>query len=291
MSGFANARQMADAQDAGRYLYASFRKQATQTTAAGVWFDLSMSPGNPAPNYYIGAPNVFVPLKQSTDGGIRHGGPVGSLGYKKFLRKLMALTPTATAAPLSCKLLDYIGFYGFIDESVLDEQFMDNTVGPTRYADGVGVQLMPIVVAGQTGGQPFTINYTNSEGVAGRITQLATMSTQFVNGTVLHSMQSNTAYANNGPFLTLQGNDSGVRSVESVTIGGIGDVGLFALVLVKPLVSFNLYGIDAPTEVDYLTDMAALPEIKDDAYLNFICLPNGTLSGAPIHGVIETTWN
>jgi hypothetical protein len=37
--------------------------------------------------------------------------------------------------------------------------------------------------------------------------------------------------------------------------------------------------------------MASMPEIKDDAYLNFVAMPNGTLSGAPIHGVIETTWN
>ena len=50
MAGFRNTREMVQAQDAGQYLYASFRKQATQTTAAGVWFELSMSPGNPDPN-------------------------------------------------------------------------------------------------------------------------------------------------------------------------------------------------------------------------------------------------
>ena len=290
MTGFANARQLADAVDAGRYLYASFRKQATQTTGAGIWFDLSMSPGNPAPNYYIGSPNVFVPLKQSTDGGLRHGGGVNAAGQKKFLRKLMALTPTSTAAPLACKLLDYVGFYGFIDESVLDEQAMDNTTPLPRHVAGAGVQMMPVVVAGQTGGQTFTVNYTNQDGIAGRITPAVTMSTQFVNGTILHSLGAGAAYANNGPFLPLQTGDSGVRSVQSVTIGGVGDVGLFALVLVKPLATFSLFGIDAATEVDYFTDMASMPEIVDDAYLNFIALPNGTLSGAPIHGVLETTW-
>ena len=136
MSGFRNARDMADAQDAGQYTYASFRKVPTQTTGAGVWFDLSMSPGNPAPNYFIGSPNVFVPMAQSTDGGLRHGGNVGT---KKHLRKLMALSTVTT--PISGRLLDYLGFYGFVDESVTDEQFMDNTVGLTRYADGKGVQL------------------------------------------------------------------------------------------------------------------------------------------------------
>lgn len=288
MAGFANARRLADAQDAGQYLYASFRKQATQTTASGVWFDLSMSPGNPAPNYYIGSPGVFVPLKQSTDGGLRHGGNVSPA--KKFLRKLMVTTNTAAAAVTTLKLLDYIGFYGFIDESVLDEQFLDNTTPLPRHTDGAGVQLMPVVVAGQTGGQPFTVSYTNQDGVAGRTTTSVLMSTQFVNGTILCSQNGGATYPNSGPFLPLQAGDTGVRSVQSVTIGGIGDVGLFALVLVKPLAGIGLFEITAASETDYLLDTATLPEIADDAYLNFIALPTGTLSGAPIIGVIETTW-
>ena len=286
MSGFRNARDMADAQDAGQYTYASFRKVPTQTTGAGIWFDLSMSPGNPAPNYFIGSPNVFVPLAQSTDGGLRHGGNVGT---KKHLRKLMALSTVTT--PISGRLLDYLGFYGFVDESVTDEQFMDNTVGLTRYANGNGVMLMPVVVAGHTGGQPFTVKYVNQDGVSDRITQTAVMGTQVTNGTILHSQQAGTAYVNNGPFLTLQAGDTGVRSVQSVTIGGVGDVGLFALVLVKPLATFSLFGNDSATEVDYLVDTPTIPEIQNDAYLNLIVMPNGQIAGSTLLGTIETTWS
>jgi hypothetical protein len=288
VAGFGNARRLADAQDAGQYLYASFRKQATQTTGAGVWFDLSMSPGNPAPNYYIGAVGTFTPMKQSTDGGIRHGGNVSPA--TKYLRKLLVQTATAAATPCQLLLMDYIGFYGFIDESVLDPQPLDNTLPLPRHTDGRGVQMMPVTVAGHTGGQPFTVSYTNQDGVAGRISKTATMSTQFVNGTILNSQQSGAVYENNGPFLSLQSGDTGVQSVQGVTIGGVGDVGLFSLVLVKPLASIALRGIDAPTEIDYLTDMASMPQIADDAYLNFLALPNGSLSGAPIIGIIETTW-
>lgn len=290
MPGFASARRLADAEAAGQHLYASFRKQPSQTTGAGVWFDLSMSPGNPSPNYYVGTPGVFTPMRQSTNGGLRHGGNVGTLGQKKFLRRLMVLCATAAANPLPMKLLDYLGFYGFIDEAVLDPQPLDNTLALPRYTDGQGVQMMPVVVAGQTGGQPFTVTYTNQDGVAGRTTEAVVMSTQSVNGTILHSAQAGASYVNNGPFLPLQRGDTGVRAVESVTIGGAGDVGLFALVLVKPLAAVALRGNDAPTEVDYLTDCAAMPEILDDAYLNFLALPNGTLAGAPIIGVLETTW-
>ena len=286
MSGFRNARDMADAQDAGQYTYASFRKVPTQTTGAGVWFDLSMSPGNPAPNYFIGSPNVFVPMAQSTDGGLRHGGNVGT---KKHLRKITALTTVTT--PISGLLLDYLGFYGFVDESVTDEQFMDNTVGLTRYADGKGVQLMPVVVAGHTGGQPFTVKYVNQDGVAGRVTKTAVMGTQVTNGTILHSQGAGTAYINNGPFLTLQEGDTGVRSVQSVTIGGVGDVGLFALVLVKPLATFSLFGNNSATEVDYLVDTPTLPEIQNNAYLNFIVMPSGQIAGSTLLGMLETTWS
>lgn len=286
MSGFLNARDVADAQDAGRYTYSSFRKMPTQTTGAGIWFDLSMSPGNPAPNYFIGSPNVFVPLAQSTDGGLRHGGNVGT---KKHLRKLMAFSTVTT--PISGRLLDYLGFYGFVDESVTDEQFMDNTVGLTRYANGKGVMLMPVVVAGHTGGQPFTVKYVNQDGVPDRITQTAVMGTQVTNGTVLHSQQAGTAYVNNGPFLTLQAGDTGVRSVQSVTIGGVGDVGLFALVLVKPLATFSLFGNNSATEVDYLVDTPTIPEIQNDAYLNLIVMPNGQIAGSTLLGTIETTWS
>ena len=286
MSGFRNARDMADAQDAGQYTYASFRKVPTQSTGAGVWFDLSMSPGNPAPNYFIGSPNVFVPMAQSTDGGLRHGGNVGT---KKHLRKLMALSTVTT--PISGRLLDYLGFYGFVDESVTDEQFMDNTVGLTRYADGKGVQLMPVVVAGHTGGQPFTVKYVNQDGVPGRVTKTATMGTQVTNGTILHSQGAGGPYVNNGPFLTLQAGDTGVRSVQSVTIGGVGDVGLFALVLVKPLATFSLFGNDSATEVDYLVDTPTIPEIQNDAYLNLIVMPNGQIAGSTLLGTIETTWS
>ena len=291
MAGFANLREVADAQDAGRYLYASWRKQPTQTTASGIWFDLSMSPGNPAPNYYIGSPNIFTPLKQSTDGGIRHGGNVSP--RKKYIRKLMAQTVTGTAVPLSCLLLDYIGFYPFIDESITDIQDMDNTTPLPRHADGQRVQMMPIVVAAHSGAPiQFYVIYTNQDGVAGRQSQTVTMGTQLVNGTVLHSMPGGSAtFPDVGPFIPLQRGDTGVQSVQQVQILGIGDVGLFALVLVKPLCNFALFGVDAPTEVDYYTDLASMPEILDDAYLNFISLPVGTLAGAPINGILETTFN
>ena len=411
MPGFKNFAEMAAAQDAGQYLYASFRKVPTQAANTGTWFDLSMSPGNPVPNYYIGTPYAFTPLKQSADGGIRHGGDVAPLGKKKHLRKLMAMCNESLPVPML--LCDYVGFYGFIDESTVGDTPTINTTVPTRHvanvpefygpelvADGAvtfsgeservsagvyrvyssagvysavvtcplvagatyrcdltvdsvaagttltlemgsalaiafiltegafsfqftsvtnstlgirrssgatdvqisgvsvrqilrpgkypGLQLMPVVVASQQGGQSFQVRYTNQDGVPGRITEVVSMTTANANGTVLHSYQAGVTC--NGPFLPLQSGDTGVRSVEAIRINGTGDVGLFALVLVKPLASFSTFDNVSPAEIDYLTDMMSLPEIVDDAYLNLVCLAPASLSGDSIHGIIETTW-
>lgn len=219
MAGFKNIREVIAAQDAGRYLYASFRKQPTQTTASGIWFDMSMSPGNPAPNYYIGVPGVFTPLKQSTDGGLRHGGNVNTLGQKKFLRNLMVMTPTATAAPSTLVLMDYIGFYPFIDESVTDEQLMDNATAPTRYADGSGVMMMPVVVAAHSGAVvQLYVKYTNQAGVTGRISQTITMGTQLVSGTV----RLRRACRRQHPVDEHRGHDPGLRRPDARGAAGCG---------------------------------------------------------------------
>ena len=81
-----------------------------------------------------------------------------------------------------------------------------------------------------------------------------------------------------------------MRSIESCTFL-TGDVGLITLVLVKPLASLSIFDVTAPSERDMILDGMQLPQIKDDAYLNLICYPSGTLASAQIMGTIETVWN
>lgn len=284
MPGFRNIAELVDAELAGQSRFSTWRKQPTQTTAAGIWFDLSSSPGNPVPQYYAASPGVSVAMRQSTDGGLFHGGAVAPM--QKVVRKIMAMTVASPAVPMPMILLDYLMYYAFIDESTTDEQPLTNSVTLPRSTSGVGVQMMAVVVAGHTGGQQFFVTYTNSNGVPGRISQVATMNAQAVNGTIVTSSSKASA----GPFIGLQAGDSGVRSIDSVTMIGI-DIGLFTLVLVKPLSQMSIRGIDAPVEIDCLRDFSQLPVVADDAYLNFIVHPNGTLANAPIHGYIELVWN
>jgi hypothetical protein len=277
------------AENNGQTFFSAWRKTPTQTTNAGIWFDLSMSPGNPVPNYYAAAPNIAIRLAQSTDGGIPHGANVAQLGYTKHIKEIMAMTTTATAVPLPLILCDYLMFYPFVDMSVTDPQALDNTVKLSRSVSGAGVQIMAVEVAGQSGaGNPqFFVTYTNSSGVSGRTSGTVACNTQVVNGTIISTSAATAKSA--GPFIPLQFGDTGVQSIESITFL-TADVGLISLVLVKPLMQMAIRDITAPAEHVCLNEYSQLPTVEDDAYLNFICLPQGTLAAAPIHGTIKTIW-
>lgn len=284
-----SVKAFVDAELAGQTAFATWRKTPTQTTGSGIWFDLSMSPGNPVPNYYAASPNIAIALSQSTDGGIFHGGNVGANGYTKYLKTFGAMTVTATAVPLPMLLLDYLMYYPFVDMSITDYQPMTTNIALPRYPTGAGVRIMAVEVAGQSGvGNPqFQVTYTNQDGVTGRVTRPVSCNTQVVNGTII-----NTAPATNGcnsPFLPLQAGDSGVRLIEGVQFF-TADIGLISLVLVEVVDDHIIRTIDAPAERNCFTDFSAMPVITDDAYLNLICCPNGTLSAAPIHGYIQTVW-
>ena len=286
---FRGISSLVAAENSGQTFFSTWRKTPTQTTGAGIWFDLSMSPGNPVPNYYAAAPNIAIRLAQSTDGGIPHGANVGQLGYTKHIKEIMAMTTTATAVPLPMILCDYLLFYPFVDMSVTDPQPLDNTTKLSRSTTGVGVQIMAVEVAGQSGvGNPqFYVNYTNSNGVSGRTSGIVSCNTQVVNGTIISTSAATGRSA--GPFLPLQFGDTGVRSIDSVTFL-TADVGLISLVLVKPIMQMAIRDITAPAEHVCLKEYSQLPTVEDDAYLNFICLPQGTLASAPIHGTIKTIW-
>jgi hypothetical protein len=71
-----NFKSLSEAYDSGQSRIATWRKAPTQTTGANIWFDLSMSPGNPVPNYYAAAPNIAITLTQSENGGLFHGDDV-----------------------------------------------------------------------------------------------------------------------------------------------------------------------------------------------------------------------
>lgn len=288
MAGFANLGECVDAIESGRSTYYSFRKTPAVVTTSSVWFDMSMSPGNPAPQYYAAAPLLATQLTQS-DGGLNHGGNVSPLS--KFVHRFLAMSASATGLPMPVMLCDYLMYYPFCDTGTNDEQLMTNSVTLPRYTSGEGVQIMAVSVAPNSGlAQPtFTVNYTNSAGTAGRTSRTMTMNTATANGSILTS--DTTDVTSIGPFVGLADGDKGVRSIESVTLPAVTEVGLFALVLVRPIMTFALLEQTAPTEVEPIRTLGGPVRVYDGAYLNMIALPAGSLSGVGIFGELTTVWN
>lgn len=287
--GFNNIAALVDAELAGKTKYVTFRKVPAVVTVQGAWYDYSMSPGNPAPQYYAAAPLVAQTLSRTVDGGIQHGGNVSPL--KKYLRRVTVIAGAAGGAVQRLYMLDYLMFYPFVDMGTSDEQTMTNTQVLTRSTDGAGVQMMAILVAPHgLVGDTFFVTYTNSAGVAGRVTPLHTMTTAVaINGTVLTTQQ--TGVLRFGPFMTLQEGDTGVRSIEAVKCTAGTDVGLFTMVLVKPLAEISTREITAPTEIDFfLQSGMKLPAIDDDAYLSFISCPTASLTGVQLFGDATFVW-
>lgn len=283
-----SVQQLINAETDGASRRYQWRKVPSQVTTAGYWFDLSLSPGNPVPKYWFDAtPLIAKSIAQSTDGGLWHGPDTAP--KQQYLRMTTAMSSSGTGLPLPLILCDYLLYYPSIDDSILDPQPLDNTVTLPRYTDGKGVQVIAVTVAGRTGGQDFYFTYTNSDGVSGRTSQIVRQNTISAIGTIATSSLSTLGMSGN-PFIGLQSGDTGVRSIESVTMLGV-DVGLFSLILVKPLARTQIREQTAPVEKDYLIEASDVPEIQDDAYLGWITCPNGSLNGVTLFGDLQVIYN
>ncbi len=298
MAGFNRYKDVIDTYyETGAYWFNGFRKAHAITTVQGNWFDMSMTSGNPKPNYYTGTELRATSL--SWQNGIFHG-PKTSDGFK-YIHKFMIVSQQAGVAPATFLLCDYLMYYPLIDMDNTDEQLFINygvdittTTHPLavtlpRYTDGKGVQMFLVATNPYVGGAVFQINYTNNLGTAGRITIPITSNINTNIQTIISS--GATTYLNSyGAFIPLAFGDGGVRSVESITFMA-GNGGLAALVLCKPIATIMLRETTACSETDFMLDLPSLPKIYDTAYLNMLCLPYGTAAASVILGSIETIWN
>lgn len=299
MSGFANLSQWTDSFDAGRYHSTVFRKTVSSTaTVANDFIDYSYFAGNPPANFYASSPLIASTLP--TARGIFVPAVDG-----QYLKSLMVMSAASSATATTNQnqrllLADYLLYYPFIDtDNTGGAQDLENTVTLPRYTTGEGVQVMAVSQsAASTVGQ-FTINYTNSDGTSGRVSQ-NTFTKAVAGGGALVSSTTN-AVGGSQPFIQLQAGDKGVRSIESVTFTAAGG-GLMALVLVKPLRHFfstqecrrtasgNLESFGAATLFQSVLDTPPV-ELKSGCVLNVIGLGNaGTLASSTLVGNLDSFW-
>lgn len=283
MPGFPNVSSLAACAAAGRTHFCSIRKVPSQTSVAGNWADLSMAAGNPKPQYYASTPLKFATL----DGfdGIFHG-DAKSPGTK-HLTHLGLMTPTAGLVGRYL-LLDYVGFYPFIDGDSLDEQPMDNSITLPRYTSGDGLMVMAVASAPTAGGGQFTFNYINQAGAAKTSPAVNCNVTAANIATLVTSQQGQVS--GGLIFMPLQGGDTGVRSITSVTFSAASG-GLVALVLVKPLASLAIREVNTMAEIEFVTQLPGAPTILDGAYLGLIMNCAATIAAGQLAGYANFSWS
>ncbi len=298
--GFKNVAAWAGAPDAGRHHLTTFRKAvASAATVANDFVDYTYFAGNPPANFYASAPLVAAEVE-----GIR-GLHVPNVD-NQFLKGITVMSAASSATATTNQnqrlcLCDYLLYYPFIDtDAVGEEQVMDNTVALPRYETGAGVMMMAVGQSAASTVGTFTVNYTNSDGVAGR-TSAATYTKAISGGGVIVSSTTN-ATTGSQHFIQLQAGDKGVRSVESVTFTAAGG-GLMAVVLVKPLFHFystqacrrttsgNLESYGAASQFEALIHKNTV-RIEQGAVLGIVGLGNaGSLASSILVGTLETIWS
>ena len=301
MAGFKNFRALRAAQPEGRKFMSIFRKNTSAVSNSLEWADLTRQPGNPAPFYYASTPLVFAPMAQSTHGGIRHGNPVSPA--KKHLKALRWWGQAN--AHMSGLLVDILGYVPFIPEDDPGvEQVIDFTTNakPARWGDGDNIVAYLEIAAPHSlvANNRAVITYTNSAGVAGRVSNSSPMQVAIpTNGAMrLRSTGADSVSSHLGFFFSLQDNDSGIRSVESFRLDGAGDVGLVTMVFARIVADFPPLpgGINTVLPIQWNETafggpgMPHLPVVEDDAYLSMIFnIQTGTL--APLIGQAEFIWS
>lgn len=299
MPGFSKIRDIHDADAAGRCWVSQFRKavaSAATTTNAGI--DYSYFAGSPAANFYASAPLVSAHVESSRGIYVPTVSPA-----KQYLNniKVMSAASSATSATNGRQLLmlcDYLMYYPFVDtDAVGEEQIMEQTVALPRYTAGA---VIAVAQSASSALGQFTINYTNQDGVSGRVSQNNYSFIVAGGGQVVNAFGAGASY---NSFVNLAAGDSGVQSIESVTFTAAGG-GLMALVIVKPLMlmffnqesrrttSGNLESYGACDEFQSVIHKAGMPEIKDGAVLNFFASGfAGSLASSTLVGTLETIWS
>lgn len=168
-----------------------------------------------------------------------------------------------------------------------------NTLLP-RYTSGAGVQAFmwannatPLGAATPSLSFP---SYTNSAQTSGRTTPttLPIGKTAAANGLILYS---GTGAGKYGPFMPMQGGDSGVAQVNNVQISVSYVSGEFSIGLCKPLIVMPMTTIGVASERDFMNQLPSLPRVYDGANLTWLIYSGAaTPTNSAFYGHLETAW-
>ena len=254
---------------------------------AGRWYDFSQLNGYPVANAYAGTALAWKTCDASTGNGtqifgIQHGGTVST--DTQHVMNVAAVTSVATGVPGVLMLIDMQGYYPGINMNTASAQTLTGT--PTlRYANGAGVRaFLTINTSSGATAHNVAISYTNQSGTAGRALPVTVACT--ASAITPHITHSGTAANNYGPFLPMASGDTGIQSVQSLTLSAASLAGTASLVLARPLLSLPISTAGVIAERDLLNQLPSLPRIYDNACLSLIELPKPATTATTYSGLI-----
>lgn len=260
---------------------------------AGRWYDMSSLGGTPVANSFPGTALAWQSCTETTGNGtdvfgLPHGGNVST--DTKHIINAMAVTGVATGVPAVLMLVDMQGYYPGINMNLNTAQTLTGT--PTlRYANGAGCRMF-MVARSTTGATAHNIaySYTNQAGTAGRTNPVTVAAT--ASAIVPHILHSGTASNNYGPFLPMASGDTGIRSVQTVTLSAAsGTASTAALCIVRPLLTLPLTTLGVAIERDLVNQLPSMPQVLDGACLTWLLFTGAATAAATnFYGSLECAW-
>lgn len=259
---------------------------------AGRWYDFSALNGTPVANAFAGTALAWRSCDELTGNGTQifglpHGGNVTP--DTKHGMNVSVVSAVGTAVPGVLMLVDMQGYYPGINMNLATAQTLTGTPAP-RYSNGAGVRPY-LVVTTTTGATAHNValSYTNQAAVAARTLPVTVACT--ASAITPHITHSGTAANNYGPFLPLASGDTGVQSVQTVTISAASGAGVAALVLARPLLSIPITTAGIAAERDLLNQLPSLPRVFDGACLTWLYFAGAaTAANTNFYGSFETCW-
>lgn len=255
---------------------------------AGRWYDFSLLAGTPVANTFSGtALNAQVP-SETSGFGLYHGGNVST--NIKHLLNSGVVTAVATGVPGTLMLVDMCLYYPGISMNSAVAQTLVNGSTLTRSTTGAGLRAYLVVTAtaGATA-HNVAISYTDqANNAANSLPVTVACTASAIAGHITHS---GTAANNYGPFLPLASGDTGIRSVQTITMSAASGAGTAALVLCKPLITIPVTTSGVYAERDLLNQLPSLPVVDDGACLVWLYFAGAaTAANTNFYGHTQTVW-
>ena len=234
----------------------SFGKVSMTAKAAGTFQSLWTAAGLPAAGANPASLAMVIPTS-ATAGALPFVNPATGLSY---ISKISSSQQTIGTLILYDRIAHSSGLNG-----TLTTAQAVNGAALTRHTTGEDVELfLEVYTATGATASSVTISYTNSAGVSGRKTPAVAMPVTPVVGQMLP--------------IPLQAGDTGIRSVQSVTLSAsTATAGNFGITLVKRIAEIPITVAGTGVVLDPFA--LGFPKIEDNACLSFMVVTSTTSTG------------